>query len=78
MFRIILVLIALAYTLGCQKNEMKISSDFDCSEKAVTDRDGTPTVQVVDSTLVFESIAHYNQVQAYVQSASVSTLTACE
>ena len=76
MYRIILVLIALAYTLGCQKNEMKISSDFDCSEKAVTDRDGTPTVQVVDSTLVFESIAHYNQVRAYVQSASVSTLTA--
>lgn len=66
----------LAFALGCQKNELKIASDFDCSEKTVVGREGAPVVQVTDSTLVFQSIEHYNQVREWVQAASVSALMA--
>jgi len=76
MYRIILVSIALSFALGCQKNELKISGDFYCVELMATDRDGTPSVQIVDSTIVFQSIEHYNQVHEYVQGASVATLMA--
>jgi hypothetical protein len=63
MYRVILVLIALSFALGCQKNEFKIESDFDCSKQTVDNRDGTPSVQIVDSTIVFQNIEHYNQVR---------------
>jgi hypothetical protein len=76
MYRIILVLITLSFAFGCQKNELKITSDFDCTKQPASDRNGAPSVQIVDSTIVFQSIEHYNQVREYVRGASVATLMA--
>ncbi len=78
MYKKILIFISLAFVIGCQKNELKIAStdSFTCPNKVVTERDGTPVVQVLDNTLVFQSIEHYNQVREWVQSTSVSSLMA--
>jgi hypothetical protein len=40
MYQKFLVLIMLILALGCQKNELKISSDFDCSNDTVEEREG--------------------------------------
>jgi hypothetical protein len=63
MYRFFFVFILLAMTPGCQKNELTIMSDFDCSDKNVKDRDGAPLVQVTDSTLVSQSIDNYDQIR---------------
>jgi hypothetical protein len=74
MYSKFIAFIMLLLALGCQKNELKITSDFDCSDKAVKDRDGGPLVQVIDSTLVFQNIEHYNSVREWVQTASLESL----
>lgn len=76
MYKRIFVLIMLAFALGCQKNELKNPEwEWQCPV-SVEDRDGMPNVQVMDSTLVFQSLEQYAQVRAWVQTASVETLMA--
>jgi hypothetical protein len=55
MYQKFLVFIMLILALGCQKNELKISSDFDCSKGTVEEREGATPVQVIDSTLIISS-----------------------
>lgn len=66
----------LLLTFGCQKNELKNPEwEWQCPVP-VESRDGMPTVQVADSTLVFQSLEQYAQVRAWVQTATVETLMA--